>query len=557
MSSFVHQLIEAQVDRTPDAVAVTFEGRRLTYRELDEHANQLARQLIAAGVRRGRTVGVRLERSIELIVTLLAIPKAGAAYVPISPSSPAARVDAIVRDSGCAFVVDRAWLDSRTESARTRPLVPVDGDLAVYVIFTSGSTGQPKGVVVTHAALRNHVIWMKDALGLRADDAVLQKTPFTFDASVWEIFLPLVCGARLVVASPDGHRDPRYLADIVRREQITTLQFVPSMLGPVLDAMRETPPRSVRRVVCGGEALTGALQRACTALLGSEVINFYGPTEATIEVSWWRCEPDRDYARVPIGVPVANTRLYVLDKGLQQASAGELYAAGVQLARGYAGRPDLTAERFVPDPFHVGERMYRTGDHVRLADGILEFVGRLDHQVKLRGFRIELGEIEFHLRSHPDVRDGVVIVREDRPGEQRLVAYVTGAVEPGSLRDHLEKVLVDYMIPSAFLVLAALPLTAHGKVDRDALPAPESVRAPASGSPTNDTERALVAILSALLGVANVGVDDSFFELGGHSLLAVQLASQIEDTLGVTIDLADVFDHDTARGLARVIAALP
>jgi len=428
----VHESIEQQVDRSPDACAVTADGASLTYRELDARANRLAHRLIAAGAARDVPIGVCLERSLDMIVTLLGILKAGAPYLPIEPSYPARRVETMREDSGCAFVVDRAWLETNREAiARcpsSRPNVSLDAHDAAYVIFTSGSTGRPKGAVLVHGALENRLRWMQATFRLGPEDAVLQKTPFTFDVSVWELFWPLLSGARLVFARPDGHRDPNYLTDVIRRERVTTLHFVPSMLGPFLEAVRSAPCPSVRRVICSGEALSPALVRAFGGALDAELHNLYGPTEATIDVSWWRCDTRAEQPTVPIGFPIANTRLYVLDAALRPVAAGvegELYIAGIQLARGYSRRPDLTAERFVPDPFHAGERMYRSGDLARLRpDGAIEYLGRIDHQIKLRGYRIELGEIEATIAALPEVREAVVLAREDTPGDMRLVAYV-------------------------------------------------------------------------------------------------------------------------------------
>ena len=488
----VHESIEQQVDRSPDACAVTADGASLTYRELDARANRLAHRLIAAGAARDVPIGVCLERSLDMIVTLLGILKAGAPYLPIEPSYPARRVETMREDSGCAFVVDRAWLEAnREEIARcpsSRPNVSLDAHDAAYVIFTSGSTGRPKGAVLVHGALENRLRWMQATFRLGPEDAVLQKTPFTFDVSVWELFWPLLSGARLVFARPDGHRDPNYLTDVIRRERVTTLHFVPSMLGPFLEAVRSAPCPSVRRVICSGEALSPALVRAFGGALDAELHNLYGPTEATIDVSWWRCDTRAEQPTVPIGFPIANTRLYVLDAALRPVAAGvegELYIAGIQLARGYSRRPDLTAERFVPDPFHAGERMYRSGDLARLRpDGAIEYLGRIDHQIKLRGYRIELGEIEATIAALPEVREAVVLAREDTPGDMRLVAYVIPSdpeAPPTTARvcDQVRTFLPDYMVPSAVLALEAFPLTANGKLDRAALPAPARDRAAA------------------------------------------------------------------------------
>jgi amino acid adenylation domain-containing protein len=584
---FVVAAIEAQVDRTPGAVAVTFEGASLTYRELELRANQLAHHLIEAGARRDQPIGVCLERSLDLIVALLAILKAGAPYLPIDPSYPALRARAILDDAGCTLVVGHArhgavlggvaavWLDASqgaiARRSTARPRIAIDGDTAAYVIFTSGSTGRPKGAVLTHAGLRNRLAWMQDAFAFGAGDAVLHKTPFTFDVSVWELFWPLTAGARLVIARPGGHRDPVYLAEVIRAERITLVHFVPSLLGPFLEVMRGVSAPSLGRVICSGEALTASLERACAEVLGVELHNLYGPTEATIEVSWWRCEESRRAASVPIGFPVANTRLYVLDRACQPVpigAPGELFISGVQLARGYRRRPDLTAERFVPDPFVPGERMYRTGDLARhRRDGAIEFLGRIDHQVKIRGFRIELDEIEAVLREHPQVREAVVVARKRGAGAgegagagdgDRLVAYVVAApagTTAEALLEHVRGRLPEYMVPAAIVILAALPLTSSGKADRNALPEPDWAPDPREHvAARNAAEGALVAIWQQVLGVPRVGVRDDFFALGGHSLLAIRLLWEINRAFGATIPLARVFSAPTIEQFAALPA---
>jgi len=580
--------IEAQVDRTPGAVAVTFEGASLTYRELEARANQLAHHLIAAGARPDQPIGVCLERSLDLIVALLAILKTGAPYLPIDPSYPALRVRAILDDAACTLVVGHArhraafdgvsavWLDASQGAIASRPTarprVAIDGDTAAYVIFTSGSTGRPKGAVVTHAGLRNRLAWMQDAFALDADDVVLHKTPVSFDVSVWELCWAFMAGARLVVARPEGHRDPGYLAEVIRAERVTTVHFVPSLLGPFLDVVRGAPAPSLRRVICSGEALTASLERAFAVMPGAELHNLYGPTEATIDVSWWRCDASRRAATVPIGFPIANTRLYVLDRERQPVpigAPGELFIGGVQLARGYCRRPDLTAERFVPDPFAPGERMYRTGDLARhRRDGAIEFLGRIDHQVKIRGFRIELEEVEAVLREHPQVREVVVVARrggdggdggggDDAGGGDRLVAYVvaTAGTTALALSEHARGRLPEYMVPAAIVLVAALPLTSSGKTDRNALPEPDW--APAARTyvaARNAAEGSLVAIWQQVLGVPRVGVRDNFFELGGHSLLAIRLLWEINRTFGASLPLAQVFSAPTIEQLAALPA---
>ncbi|HEY4055135.1 MAG TPA: amino acid adenylation domain-containing protein [Kofleriaceae bacterium] len=544
-------MIEAQVDRTPDAIALRFAGASLTYRELDARVNQLAHELLAAGAGRGHVIGVRLQRSPAMVISVIAIMKTGAAYVPIDPDYPDARVRAICEASGCALVVDEAWLAAHSGGSTARPGVELDVHDVAYTLFTSGSTGTPKGAVLEHAGLRNRLLW-SHTFGFTAADRFVLKTPFTFDVSVFELLYPFIIGACLVVAEPDGHLDPRYLVTLIREERVTYAHFVPSMLGAFVDEARTTPCPTLRRVMCTGEALPAALVREAARVLDVEIYNLYGPTEATVEVSWWRCDPASRI--VPIGVAAPNTRMYVLDRHVHEVPigvAGELYLAGVQLARGYASRPDLTAERFVPDPFHPGERMYRTGDLSRyLPDGAVEYLGRLDHQVKLRGQRIELGEIESVLRTHAGVGDAVVIVREDV-----LVAYVVPrsagevpAIE--ELQATLRAAVPDYMVPAVFVSLAVLPITSSGKLDRKALPAPNLEGAKGYVAPRNELETGLAEIWSKLLRVERVGVHDDFFTLGGHSLLAIRLVAEIDRRFGMRIPLRELFADSTLAGLA-------
>src|SRR6185436_9944214 len=421
-----------------------------------------------------------------MVLSLLAVLKAGGAYVPLDPGLPAERLAYMLDDSAVPLVLVQAVLrefvparegvgvlavDALAERLAAEPAEnPAGGagpDSLAYVIYTSGSTGRPKGVMNQLRGVVNRLVWMQAHFGLGADDVVLQKTPFSFDVSVWEFFWPLQQGACLVMARPDGHRDPLYLQEVIERRGVTTLHFVPSMLQPFVEAVEAGRCASLRHVVCSGEALPAALVRRFYDRFAGPVVltNLYGPTEAAVDVSCWTCPRDGAEGVVPIGRPVWNTALYVLDAGLRPVpvgAPGELYIGGVQVARGYQGRAAMTAERFVPDPFSArgGARLYRTGDRARWrTDGAIEYLGRLDFQVKVRGFRIELGEIESVLLGHPEVREAVVLAREDVPGDRRLVAYVVGAVETDALRAHLRQGLPEYMVPGAFVLLDALPLT--------------------------------------------------------------------------------------------------
>jgi len=490
------ELFTAQARATPDAPAVVFEGETVTYADFAARVDRLAGVLTAAGAGPERVVAVVLPRSVELIVALHAIARSGAAFLPVDPDYPAQRIGHLLGDAAPVLVVTNASatalipstvdspvlsLDDELPPSPPLPEVPLSGDNAAYVLYTSGSTGKPKGAVVSHAALANRVRWMQGTYGLSAGDRVLQKTSCGFDVSVWEFFWPLVTGATLVVARPDGHRDPWYLAEVIRREGVTDLHFVPSMLAEFLRVADSAACTGLRRVYCSGEALSPVLREEFHAKLDAELHNLYGPTEAAIDVTAWASPPGRELPVVPIGRPVWNTRLYVLDERLRPVppgAPGELYLAGVQLARGYRGRPGLTADRFVASPFGDGERMYRTGDRARWnRHGEVEYLGRADHQVKIRGVRIEPGEIEAALRGHDTVADVVVLALPDTAGDQELVAYVVPAAGSGcdaeALRAHAAGRLPAVMVPAAFVLLDAFPVTPHGKLDRAALPRPE------------------------------------------------------------------------------------
>ncbi|MEV6328793.1 amino acid adenylation domain-containing protein [Streptomyces sp. NPDC051909] len=580
LSSVVHELISEQADRTPDLTAVSFGGDRLGYRQLDRRSNRFARLLLRRGIGRGDLVAVQLDRCLELPVVLLGVMKAGAAYLPVDPQSPASRRDLILAESGAKLMVTRstppdAATDRRDAADPAAPApVPVldlasapelaelpesppgvtvaPGD-AVYVLYTSGTTGTPKGVVVEHAGITNLLGWMAREYGFSTADRVLQKTPYTFDASVWEFFLPLVTGGTVVLAEPGGQRDPRHLAEAVRDHGITTLQLVPSMLRHVLDEPALAEGTSLRHVFCGGEALTRELQDRFHAALPVPLHNLYGPTETSVQVLTWTCRPDDPRSFVPIGRPVDNVLAVVLDPDgspVPAGAAGELHIGGVAVARGYLANPELTADRFVTRPSVAAgqERLYRTGDLVREhPDGVFEFLGRADDQVKIQGHRVELGEIETHLARHPGVRNAAV-VPEPGPGggDDRLVAYLDADpahLELRALRDHLAGRLPDYMVPALFRTLTPFPLTAHGKLDRAALTASAATLiepGPGRGEVRNETERLLVEIWSEVLAVPSVGVEDDFFELGGNSMAGLLMIARAKKR-GISITPAELF----------------
>ncbi|SMF97468.1 non-ribosomal peptide synthase domain TIGR01720/amino acid adenylation domain-containing protein [Methylomagnum ishizawai] len=575
----IHQRIRRQAEARPEAPALLWGSEVVAYGELERRANRLAHRLIRLGAGPDTLVGVALERRPELVVALLAVLKAGAAYVPLDLDYPAERLAYMLADSGVGIVLAGGGasvasfvgsgqgdapaprvldLDAPDLSAEpdTAPDAPVHPEQLAYVIYTSGSTGRPKGAGNTHAALRNRLDWMQAAYHLGPDDTVLHKTPCGFDVSVWEFFWPLLAGARLAIAPPGAHRDPARLAGLIREHRVTTLHFVPSMLAEFAAHADDRPYPSLKRIVCSGEALPAELRdRAFQRFPGVDLHNLYGPTEAAIDVTHWTCRP-ADGPSVPIGHPIANLALHILDPDLNPVPpgvAGELYIGGVGLARGYHGRPGLTAERFVPDPAGPGTRLYRTGDRARhRADGAIEYLGRLDHQVKLRGVRIEPGEIEARLLAQPGVSEAVVLLA-DAPGGPRLVAYAAAAgTDADTLAAALRRQLPEAMLPSRILVLDRLPKTPNGKLDRKALPGPEWAGREYL-PPATDTERRLAAIWQELLGVGRVGRSDRFFDLGGHSLLAMRLAGQIKQTLDVELSVRQIFEHSELTDLAREI----
>ena len=579
LQSSVQQLIEAQVLRSPDAVALTAGTQHLSYRELNGRANRLAHHLIGLGVGPDVLVGIALERSVEMVVGLLAVLKAGGAYVPLDPDYPTERLAYMQADSGIRWLlshsaltealpqvagVQRLLLDqlSLAGAAEHNPGVAVEGEHLAYVIYTSGSTGQPKGAGNRHSALTNRLCWMQEAYGLTAADSVLQKTPFSFDVSVWEFFWPLLTGARLVMAAPGVHRDPTQLIEVITREQISTLHFVPSMLQVFLQDPNVQACRSLTRIVCSGEALPAeAAQQVFKHLPGAGLYNLYGPTEAAIDVTHWTCRDD-DRHSVPIGRPIANLRTYVLDANLQPLPVGvvgELYLAGEGLARGYHQRPALTAERFVVDPFVAGQRMYRTGDLARFGQaGEIEYAGRIDHQVKIRGLRIELGEIEARLVEHPQVREAVVVAT-GTGAQQMLVGYLVGdgALVLDEVRAALRSHLPEFMVPAHLVVLAQMPLSANGKLDRKLLPAPDlALSRGAFQAPRDEHEQAVAEVWQTVLGVTQVGLADNFFQLGGHSLMATQVVMRLRQQQGVEVPLKLLFETPHLEAFCEQVRAL-
>ena len=574
----VHRLIERQAQAYPEAVALLFGDEALTYAELNVRANRLAHRLIKLGVKPEVKVGIAVERSLEMVVGLLAILKAGGAYVPLDPEYPADRLAYMVEDSGIGLLLTQGAVKGRLPAAEGlavleldgldvsnepahNPEVAVHGENLAYVIYTSGSTGRPKGAANRHRSLYNRLEWMQQAYGLTDSDTVLQKTPFSFDVSVWEFFWPLMTGARLAVAKPGDHRDPQRLVELIRQHHVTTLHFVPSMLQAFLAHEGIEACTSLARIVCSGEALSAEAQNDVFKRLPQAGLhNLYGPTEAAIDVTHWTCRND-GRSQVPIGQPISDIQTHVLDEGLNLVPAGvsgELYLGGIGLARSYLNRPSLSAERFVADPFdEAGGRLYRTGDLVRWnGEGQLEYLGRIDHQVKIRGFRIELGEVEAQLLSQPEVRE-VVVVAKEGPGGARLVGYVSAQagqeIEAGELRERLGQALPDYMVPSVLVVLESLPLNANGKVDRKALPEPGFESEREYEAPQGEVEEALAKIWAEVLGVERVGRHDNFFELGGHSLLALSVLERMR-AQGLAVQVRTLFQQPELAAFAQAIA---
>jgi amino acid adenylation domain-containing protein len=576
----VHELFEEQARRTPNSIAVILEREQVTYIDLDRRSNQLARYLRELGVGPEVVVGLFLERSLELVVGMLAILKAGGVYLPLSPDFPLERTAYMLRDARAAVVVTcgrlfsrlpahahTVQLDTACQVIAAQPMTPPPDrtcpENLAYVVYTSGSTGQAKGVAGTHRAVVNRLNWMEGYHPHQPGEVCCLKTSPIFVDSIAETLGPLTSGALIRIVGAGCEKNIPELAALLRSASVQRMILVPSLLGALLE-MKEGLPPSVRLWVCSGEALPPDLVRRMTKSSDAVLLNLYGSTEVMADATAWRTKPDEPVA---IGRPISNIRAFVLDGSMNVAPVGvrgELYVAGVGVARGYLGRSALTAERFVPSPFGEGERLYRTGDLARWRpDGELEYAGRVDHQVKLRGYRIELGEIEARLLEHDAVDQAVVVVRQDQPGDRRLVAYVVGRAEsgslkPGELRAHLKSSLPEYMVPSAFEVLQALPLTPGGKLDREALPAPGNnaiIRAEYV-APHTPTEQALASIWAEVLGLDGIGVHDNFFELGGHSLLAIQMMLQVRERFLVELTLVTIFQNPEIATLAIALEQL-
>lgn len=616
----LHQLFEAHAAATPEATALVFEDQHLTYGELNRRTNQLAHYLPQHGVGPESIVGLCLERSLDMVIGIYGILKAGAVYMPLDPTYPTERLAFMLDDAQSPIVLtqqrfkavlpehtrtlclDTEWERVAAESAENLA-IPIAPDNLIYVIYTSGSTGKPKGAMNVHRGVCNRILWMQAEYHLTPHDRVLQKTPFSFDVSVWEFFWSLTTGGCLVVARPEGHKDSTYLVNLIADQQITTLHFVPSMLRVFLEEPRVGICRSLQRVMCSGEALPFDLQERFFTRIDAGLHNLYGPTEAAVDVTYWACERTGSQRVVPIGYPIANTQIYILDRDLQPVPvgiAGELYIGGVGLARGYLNRPELTADRFIPNPFAQTDdgkrrtkdeewldnmagrppssdtrrpkgwpsshstgrvlRLYKTGDRARyLPTGAIEYLGRFDFQVKVRGFRIELGEIEVALEHQPGVLEAAVLAQESEQGDgnKRLVAYLVPrpgqTVSVNELREALQKELPDYMVPSAFIPLEAMPLTTSGKIDRRELPKLQRVEIKQRTEyvpPETPAEEIIAQIWAELLHLDRISIYDNFFEIGGHSLLAMQLIYRLNEAFEVNLTVRDLLQEPTIANLA-------
>lgn len=573
---------ERWAQETPNSTAVIFREASLTYNELDRRANRVAKLLRTQGVDRGSIVGICLSRCLEMVIGLFGILKAGAAYMPIDPDFPEGRIAYMLADAKVSHVLTTSqWLrvllthevkvialdeldfDKDDQDSLALSVSPGPRDLA-YVIFTSGSTGQPKGVMVSHGAIYNRLQWMQAEYGLGTYDRVMQKTPFTFDVSVWEFFWPLSEGACLVVAEPERHKESAYLVELIKKQRVTCLHFVPSMLQLFLHEDL-TGCDSLKLIICSGEAMTVEQCRRLQALPGVKAHNLYGPTEAAVDVTYWDCDEWHDqYLSVPIGKPIANTQIYILNERLQPSPIGvpgELYIGGHNLAEGYLNKPEMTERQFIPNPFEksADARLYKTGDLARFrSDGNIEYIGRMDSQVKLRGLRIELGEIEFLLRQYPGIAEAIVIVNRFGDHDERLAAYVVlekpeAPLDTVAVSAFLGKRLPNYMVPSTIMAIPELPLTANGKLDRKGLPEPKAIRVSDAMEPASDIERELLAIWRKFLKIDALESTDDFFALGGHSILVTQVINSINGHYHLNVPVRLLFENPTVKSLAKAL----
>lgn len=575
------EIFEQQVEQTPDATALVFEDHIVSYSELNERANQLARYILSQGVSSGSIVGVFSYRSVEMVVALYGILKAGAAYVPLDPEYPKERLKYMLEDAQLDLILTQQSLNDEISQFASNILfiennheitrcdksnlgLSLSGNDWFNIIYTSGSTGKPKGVIVPHKGITNRILWMQEQYNLTASDVVIQKTPFSFDVSVWEFFWPLVTGASLVIANPGGHKDPDYLLDLIKKHSVTTIHFVPSMLDVFLHADQiADKTKSLKRVFCSGEALSFEHQTHFFKQVDAELHNLYGPTEASVDVSYWQCQPDHTIFNIPIGKPISNTQLYVLDDSLKVVPigvVGELFIGGEGLACGYLNKPELTAQKFINNPFDSTgtSKLYKTGDLARfMDDGNIQYMGRVDFQVKIRGFRIELAEIESVIRHCSDVED-VAVIAVIEENSQKLAAFIKSKVEQNSqqvYREYLKDRLPDYMIPANFVFIEEMPISSNGKLDRSALQLQAStvVRKTCSQKPESKIGITLLSLWESALKVSGISVCDNFFELGGHSLTAIKLLSLTKQKFSVEVPLDIFFKFTTLQEMITFI----
>jgi tyrocidine synthetase-3 len=573
--TFLHAFIEEQAIKTPNATALIYKEDTLNYEALNQQANQLAHHLLSQGIKAGDIVGVLLERNISLIVTLLAISKTGACYLPLSLSLPQAKLNAISENARIQFIITSAnisqWcipqtihtidIESISTEYSTNNVSIKTKDKALFnIIYTSGSTGVPKGVMVSHAALINRLLWMQETFPLTASDRVLHKTPYGFDVSVWEIFWPLMVGAQLVIAEPNEHRNPNYIHEIITEKKITVAHFVPSMLSVFLQTPSADSVHYLNTVFCSGEILTPHLADVFFQKHPqTQLVNLYGPTEAAIDVSYHICTPHAK--RIPIGKPISNIALHVIDTNnalLPIGAIGELAIAGDGLAEGYLHQQELTERFFIANPFTPNTRLYKTGDLAHYdQQGNLHFIGRNDQQIKVRGFRVEIGEIEHTLNIHPDIADSRVYASIDNNNTLAITAYyiAKNTISMSDIRNHLANTLPSFMIPNTFVAITEWPLTANGKINRLALPEQQAqeIHHKPFIAPSDDIEKSIAKIWIDLLNVEKIGIHDNFFELGGHSLLATIAITRLQNEYHIKIPLIDIFKEPTIANFAQAI----
>jgi amino acid adenylation domain-containing protein len=578
------KLFKEQVVRTPNAMAVIFENESLSYNELDIWSNSIAESLINNGVTTGALVAICAERSLEMVAGLWGILKAGSAYIPIDPDYPSARIEYIIKDSQTPLILIQKTLIGKVGLHDTVKILPIEEyqnikpklltlktnitpDNIAYVIYTSGSTGKPKGVMIQHKGICNRLLWMQKEFKISNSDKIVQKTPYTFDVSVWEFFWPLITGATLVMARPGGHKDAAYLAEIIKKEKITVVHFVPSMLNYFVEEKNAPLCKNLRYVICSGETLTKGHQENFFRRMPEHIrlYNLYGPTEASVDVSFWECKRNDSHYIVPIGKPIDNIQLYILDEFMQPVPTGvygHLYIGGVGLAKGYLNLNQLTEANFIHNPFadnSGSDRIYKTGDIARwLEDGSIEYSGRLDFQIKIRGFRIEPGEIEECISKIVNVVECTVIVKEKQHIGKYIVAFVVASgLNSQGIRSLLQNQLPEYMIPSYFVFIDNMPQTSSGKVDRKALALYDIKRDTAVNDtiikPKNETEQIIAEIWKEKIGVSSISVVDNFFDIGGHSLLLAEINIILKQKFSASISMVTMFQYPTIASLAEYI----